>query len=209
MRWLMIHRITEQARRARKLAAPGTATVDQVLARFAYFGNRCVYCRTTERLTVDHVVPLSRGGSHWPANLRPACISCNSRKGARRVVVPDVGVRSLSCCRDGLARWFSDTCHANLDLGFAIYLYGHDLNGKPVFSLRIWGINAPELSDPSGSGKAALAYAEQICPPGTHVTVVSHGFDKYGSRADCTITLGDGSDFATLMLAAGQAVVMT
>lgn len=101
-----------------------------------------------------------------------------------------------------------DTCHANLDLGFAIYLYGHDLDGKPVFSLRIFGINAPELADPSGSGKAALAYAEQICPPGTHVTVVSHGFDKYGSRADCTLKLPDGTDFAGLMLESGHAVPM-
>jgi hypothetical protein len=31
----------------------------------------------------DHVKPLARGGSNWPANLRPACKSCNSRKGAR------------------------------------------------------------------------------------------------------------------------------
>jgi endonuclease YncB( thermonuclease family) len=105
---------------------------------------------------------------------------------------------------DGL----SDTCHANLDLGFAVYLYGHDLDGKPVFSLRIFGINAPELSDPSGSGKTALAYAEQLCPPGTHVTVVSHGFDKYGGRADCTLTLPDGRDFAGLMLGSGNAVPM-
>ena len=99
-----------------------------------------------------------------------------------------------------------DTCHANLDLGFAIYLYGHDLDGKPVFSLRIWGINAPELN--TAAGKDALAYAGQICPPGTRVTVTSHGFDKYGSRADCAITLPDGQDFATLMLQAGHAVPM-
>ena len=90
-----------------------------------------------------------------------------------------------------------DTCHANLDLGFALFLYGHDLDGKPVLSCRVFGINAPEL-----------AYAQELCPGGTHVTVVSHGFDKYGSRADCTITLPDGRDFGVAMLAAGHAVPM-
>ncbi|NAE18264.1 hypothetical protein GUJ16_13385 [Enterococcus hirae] len=32
---------------------------------------------------IDHVKPLSRGGSAWPANLRPACRTCNSKKRAR------------------------------------------------------------------------------------------------------------------------------
>lgn len=106
-----------------------------------------------------------------------------------------------------VADWHDgDTCHANLDLGFAVYLYGHDLDAKPVLSCRIYGINAPELS--TDAGKAALAYALQLCPPGTRVTIVSHGFDKYGGRFDGTITLPDGTDFAALMLASGHAVLM-
>lgn len=30
--------------------------------------------------TIDHVVPLNRGGTHEPANCRTACFSCNSSK---------------------------------------------------------------------------------------------------------------------------------
>ncbi|HLA65189.1 MAG TPA: hypothetical protein VK600_01255 [Candidatus Saccharimonadales bacterium] len=97
-----------------------------------------------------------------------------------------------------------DTCHLNIDLGFATFEYGHDLDGHPILSCRIYGINAPELS--TDAGKAALLYAEQLCPPGTHVTVLSHGWDKYGGRFDGSIALPDGSDFGTAMLAAGQAV---
>jgi len=38
--------------------------------------------------TVDHIVPISRGGSRLDrANLRAACWSCNSSKGARLLVV--------------------------------------------------------------------------------------------------------------------------
>lgn len=44
----------------------------------------CSYCRRTDRpLTRDHVIPLSKGGTHTAGNVIPACRSCNSRKGAR------------------------------------------------------------------------------------------------------------------------------
>jgi endonuclease YncB( thermonuclease family) len=97
-----------------------------------------------------------------------------------------------------------DTCHVDLDLGFGVILTARDLDGKGVLSARIFGINAPELN--TDAGKAALAYASQVCPPGTKVTVVSHGWDKYGGRFDGALTLPDGRDFAQAMIAAGQAV---
>jgi 5-methylcytosine-specific restriction endonuclease McrA len=44
-------------------------------------GHSCQYCGTFENLTLDHVVPKSRGGlSKWD-NLTTACKRCNSRKG--------------------------------------------------------------------------------------------------------------------------------
>lgn len=33
--------------------------------------------------TVDHVVPLARGGTHDPENLVLACMACNCKKGVR------------------------------------------------------------------------------------------------------------------------------
>jgi 5-methylcytosine-specific restriction endonuclease McrA len=33
--------------------------------------------------TVDHIVPLDRGGTHAPQNLRAACLHCNSAGGGR------------------------------------------------------------------------------------------------------------------------------
>jgi 5-methylcytosine-specific restriction endonuclease McrA len=32
---------------------------------------------------IDHVIPVSKGGTGWPANLRPACGRCNLAKSAR------------------------------------------------------------------------------------------------------------------------------
>lgn len=40
----------------------------------------CSYCGADENITVDHVIPLSRGGKHEIENLVPACKSCNSSK---------------------------------------------------------------------------------------------------------------------------------
>lgn len=37
------------------------------------------------RLTADHLVPQIHGGSDEPENLRAACQSCNSRRGARPI----------------------------------------------------------------------------------------------------------------------------
>ena len=46
-------------------------------------GNRCQYCGTHEDLTIDHVVPRSRGGADTWENLVTACHRCNHRKGNR------------------------------------------------------------------------------------------------------------------------------
>ncbi|MFD4626481.1 HNH endonuclease [Streptomyces sp. NPDC058475] len=34
-------------------------------------------------LTVDHIIPLAKGGTHHRENLRVLCRSCNSRRGSR------------------------------------------------------------------------------------------------------------------------------
>lgn len=44
----------------------------------------CQYCgRRGDRLTVDHVLPRSRGGSTTWTNVVAACLRCNLRKGSR------------------------------------------------------------------------------------------------------------------------------
>lgn len=44
---------------------------------------RCQYCGSTRDLTLDHVLPRSKGGKTSWDNLITACKSCNSRKGDR------------------------------------------------------------------------------------------------------------------------------
>ncbi|MBO6576846.1 MAG: HNH endonuclease [Rhodothermales bacterium] len=45
--------------------------------------NRCQYCGSRDKLTIDHVMPRSRGGRDTWENLATACVPCNNRKGNR------------------------------------------------------------------------------------------------------------------------------
>lgn len=77
-------RRTEYLRRRRALKLSksiGIITDVALAAKFAYWGNRCWMCGTSdEPLEVEHVKPLSKGGAHALANIRPACKPCNSSK---------------------------------------------------------------------------------------------------------------------------------
>ncbi|HKJ44500.1 MAG TPA: HNH endonuclease [Balneolales bacterium] len=44
-------------------------------------GHHCQYCGSTEDLTIDHVIPKSRGGKDTWENLVTACYRCNRIKG--------------------------------------------------------------------------------------------------------------------------------
>ena len=49
-----------------------------------FWDNRCAYCDSdTYKMTFDHVVPVSRGGTSDLNNLVLACQHCNQAKGAR------------------------------------------------------------------------------------------------------------------------------
>jgi 5-methylcytosine-specific restriction endonuclease McrA len=43
----------------------------------------CQYCGNTKHLTLDHVIPRSKGGGHTWDNVVTACEKCNSRKSDR------------------------------------------------------------------------------------------------------------------------------
>jgi len=47
--------------------------------------DECIYCGAKGNLSVDHLIPLSRGGLDTPDNAVMACRSCNSSKGSKGV----------------------------------------------------------------------------------------------------------------------------
>lgn len=55
------------------------------VAIFARDGYQCVRCgsKEPELLSLDHIIPVSKGGSDDAENLRTFCRSCNSSKGTK------------------------------------------------------------------------------------------------------------------------------
>ena len=60
--------------------------VQRKISRRALFARdefRCQYCGSSGKLTLDHVVPRSRGGDSIWENVVTSCAPCNHRKGDR------------------------------------------------------------------------------------------------------------------------------
>lgn len=67
--------------------AAGSATDEQIAARIDLFDGMCAYCAEAEWEHLDHAIPIVKGGTNWPANLRPACAACNLSKNREAWIV--------------------------------------------------------------------------------------------------------------------------
>ncbi len=71
----LIKKQSEQFKKKR--VAINQTKVIEVSARC---GGKCMICGTKENLTIDHIIPQSKGGKDSVDNLQILCFSCNSRK---------------------------------------------------------------------------------------------------------------------------------
>lgn len=78
---------TRVIRTQREHAAPGLSAKRRANLNHKWQkqGRTCAYC-TKPATTVDHVVPLVRGGTNYEGNLVPCCKSCNSSKSGALIV---------------------------------------------------------------------------------------------------------------------------
>lgn len=91
-RWQKVNpekkRVNNHNRRARELTAEGTHTVIDIKTQYQRQKGKCYYCKVkmtqiphqSNSATVDHVVPLTRGGRNAPDNIVIACQHCNFSK---------------------------------------------------------------------------------------------------------------------------------
>lgn len=85
---MLIMKLLNHRTRAWKNQAPiYTISPKDWARKLEYYRHSCAYCgRTGLALTMDHVVPLVRGGWHGIGNIVPCCHKCNANKGGHYVV---------------------------------------------------------------------------------------------------------------------------
>lgn len=77
----LLSRLAVERRRTRKAFVHSHPyTIEQYQRRFQQFDNCCAYCGAIAT-SIDHVIPISKGGADVLGNLLPCCRSCNSSKG--------------------------------------------------------------------------------------------------------------------------------
>jgi 5-methylcytosine-specific restriction endonuclease McrA len=74
-------RAQQAKRRALKSGAKNKLVRRHWLRILEAANGKCYYCKNKfDKLTMDHVIPISKGGDHCASNMVAACISCNSKK---------------------------------------------------------------------------------------------------------------------------------
>lgn len=72
-------------RRARLRQAEGHHTAKDIRKQYELQKGKCYYCQSKVGIKyhVDHVIPVTRGGSNYPSNLVISCSHCNESKNNR------------------------------------------------------------------------------------------------------------------------------
>ena len=90
------YRIWSRAGKARKAGAIGSFGLKEWTDLISQFDDHCVCCWDTVKLTMDHVVPVSMGGTNCISNIQPLCKTCNSRKRTETVDYRPIAIMKLT-----------------------------------------------------------------------------------------------------------------
>lgn len=80
--WQEVKRIDNLRRLNRLRDAEGQHTAEELRQMVSDQGGLCAYCETPmgDEWSVEHMVPISRGGSDWAENIAITCRACNYSK---------------------------------------------------------------------------------------------------------------------------------
>jgi len=67
----------------RTIEKRGTLTEKEWQRILAFHKYSCAKCNSKERIEMDHIIPVSKGGQHSKENIQPLCRPCNASKGSK------------------------------------------------------------------------------------------------------------------------------
>lgn len=77
-------RLASNSKRRAQKTTTATGYISEYIELLLLWDNgKCRYCNSTDKLTIEHILPLSRGGRHSECNVDLACSTCNGRKGSK------------------------------------------------------------------------------------------------------------------------------
>lgn len=74
--------------RIKREGAPGGHTETEWQTVCEAWDRRCARCGERRPLTLDHILPISRGGTDDITNIQPLCSRCNDIKGTQAIQYP-------------------------------------------------------------------------------------------------------------------------
>lgn len=77
-------------------AASGSHTFGEwelLKKQYAFICPICLKPEPEIKLTEDHIIPISRGGSNYIENIQPLCLNCNMRKHAK--LIPKIQITNI------------------------------------------------------------------------------------------------------------------
>jgi 5-methylcytosine-specific restriction endonuclease McrA len=82
-------RLTNKAMIAKRRSSVGKHTAKEIEGILYGQNYRCMYCKSCieDSHHLDHIIPVSKGGSSWSVNMQALCQSCNRRKWASNPTV--------------------------------------------------------------------------------------------------------------------------
>lgn len=78
-------RLRHHIRRARVTQTGGRFTAEEWKQLCDHYGNVCLACGEAKPLTIDHIVPVVKGGTNDISNIQPLCGNCNSQKSRKTI----------------------------------------------------------------------------------------------------------------------------
>ena len=84
--------VSASKKRAKRFCVKSALTVDEWKSALLSSMGVCRYCNNcvgVNELTIDHIIPLNKGGENTIKNITPACIICNEKKNDKY----DCGIR--------------------------------------------------------------------------------------------------------------------